>query len=249
MILTFLCCSVISIQRARNLVLFINRISGFDFLTLLSKKGRQQERGENMLQDDFNFLINQFGVNVKLKRIVDGTENDYIKEHKAIISNYKPSYSMPDFDDKKIHCQFKIKRGDIIEYDNVNYLIISDVQSKRSYEYKAIMRPMTNVFEFTYWTEGVIVDYDILGNPIYDPEPEEVTEEFPCIAYQEGSASIEGDRVRLPEERIIVILPDNKATEQVELNSKHQMNGTSYQVDNINLFQKGLRIFTMELNI
>lgn len=199
-----------------------------------------------MLKQDFDFLLDQFGVNVKVKEIVDGTQNDKIRKCKAIISNQEPTENLPSFDDKKIHCQFKIKRGDVVEYDNVDYLIISDVQSKRAYEYKAIMRPMTNVFQFTYMTEGVIVDWDRFGNPIYDPEPEEVTVEFPCIAYQEGSASIEGDRIRLPEERITVVLPDSKATEQVELNSKHQMYDTYYQIENINLLQKGLRIFTME---
>ncbi|WP_340002060.1 hypothetical protein [Oceanobacillus sp. FSL K6-0127] len=81
-------------------------------------------------------LINEFGVPIYI--------NEETETRKAIISNQKVSDSLPNFDDKIIHTNFKIKRGDVIVYDDVKYLVISDIQSKRSYEYKATMRPMTN---------------------------------------------------------------------------------------------------------
>lgn len=193
-----------------------------------------------MLQNDFKFLIDQFGQSVTL--------NDETGKRKAIVSNETVNDSMPSFDDKKISCLFPIKRGDVIEYENVLYLIISDVQAKRSFEYKAVMRPMTNTFKFTYWTEGEIDYYDRLGNPVYveGKEPEEVTEDYPCIAQQDGSPTIEGSQIRYIDERIIVTMPDNYATQQIEINSEHQMINYTYNIVNVNLLQKGLRIFAME---
>src|SRR5699024_623521 len=157
-----------------------------------------------MLNDDFNYLINQLGTNIYL--------NDETKPRKVLLSSRRISRTEINFDDRMVHTNFKIKRGDTIKYNNVLYLVFSDVQAKRGHEYQALIRPMTNSFEFTYWTEGGIVDYDRFNNPIYDPPPEEVTESLPCVAYQEGSPAIEGDKIRLPETRIKVVMPDNHAT-------------------------------------
>lgn len=191
-----------------------------------------------MLKDDFNFLIDQFSVPVNL--------NDETRIRKAIITNQAISNTLPSFDDKTIHCTFEIKRGDVIVYENVEYLIISDVQSKRVFEYKATMRPMTVAFAFTYMTEGVIVDYDRLGRPIYDPAPEEVTEEIPCIAFQEGIPALTSGQIVMSETRIKVVMPDNHITQQIEETDEHTVLNHRYSVEDINLLQSGLRIFTME---
>ncbi|GAA0432567.1 hypothetical protein GCM10008983_06440 [Lentibacillus halophilus] len=190
-----------------------------------------------MLEESFAQLLNQFAVPVKL--------NDETNTRKAIISSQNVSDSIPNFDDKTIHSNFKIQRGDIIHFNNVKYLIITDVQAKRTYEYKATMRPMTNTFEFTYTTEGEY-HYDRLGNKVWDVEPKEVTEPVSCIAHQEGSPTIEGSQIRLPEERIEVIMPDDNASSQIKMDSKHTIKNSNYKVVNINLLQSGLRIFTME---
>lgn len=193
-----------------------------------------------MLEQEFNILFEQFGVPVFVSR------EDVTR--KAIIKHQKVNESMPNFDDKTIHTNWKLERGMTIVYEGTEYLIISDIQSKRAYEYKAVMRPMTNVFRFVYWTEGVIDYYDRLGNPVYveGKEPQKVEEDYPCIAQQEGSPTITGSQIRQPEERIIITLPDNYATEQIEINTDHRILNYTYKIVNVNLLQKGLRILTME---
>ncbi|TFJ93655.1 hypothetical protein [Lentibacillus salicampi] len=191
-----------------------------------------------MLEQEFTNLVNDFGVPVTL--------NDETTTRKAILSSQTLSDTLPDFDDKTIHSDFPIKRGDVITYNDTKYLIISDVQAKRSYEYKATIRPMTNAFQFTYMTDGYYEETDRFGNPIWIREPEEVTEDLPCIAQQEGSPTIESGQIRLPEERIIVIMSDDNISQQIEINSNHQMMNDTYNIVNINLLQSGLRIFTME---
>lgn len=191
-----------------------------------------------MLSNDFNYMINQFGVDVIL--------NDESKTRKALLSSRGLRDLEVNFDDRVIHTNFKIKRGDTITYNDVIYLVYSDVQAKRGHEYKAVIRPMTNRFTFTYTTEGYFEETDRMGNPIWIIPPEEVTEDLPCIAYQEGSPTIVGSWIRLPEERVKVILPDNYITQQIKRNTDHQLYNRYYKIVDINLLQSGLRILTME---
>lgn len=190
-----------------------------------------------MFENEFNTLLNSFAVPVKL--------NDEEETRKAIISNQPVNESLPNFDDKKVTTNFPLKRGDIILYENTQYLVINDIQNERPCGFKAIMRPMTNVFTYTYMTEGVF-ERDRFGNKIWIIEPEEIIVELPCIAYQESSPTIEGGYIRQPEERIIVIMSDNDTTELIELGSEHSLLNANYEVININLLQHGLRIFTMK---
>lgn len=191
-----------------------------------------------MLSNDFDYMIKQFGVDVIL--------NDETKTRKALLSSRGLKDLEVNFDDRVIHTNFKIKRGDTIKYNDVIYLVYSDVQNKRGHEYKAIIRPMANTFKFTYWTEGYFEETDPVGNPIWIIPPQQVTEDLPCIAYQEGSPTIVGYWIRQPEERIKVIMPDNYITQQIEINTKHQLYNRYYKIVDINLLQSGIRIFTME---
>lgn len=198
------------------------------------------KEGDSILQDSFTQLLYNFGVPVTL--------NKETKTRQAVITNRTISDTLPSFDDKIIKTTFKIRRGDIILHQNVQHLVITDVEVKRAYGYKAIIRPMINSFEFTYETGGIVIDHDRFGNPIYEEghKPKEVTDTFPCIVSQEGSPTIEGGKIRLAEERINVIMPDNDMTKQIEQDKTYTLLGTDYNVENINLFQTGLRILNME---
>ena len=191
-----------------------------------------------MLDNDFNYMIKQFGVDVIL--------NDESKTRKVLLSSRGLRDLEVNFDDRVIHTNFQIKRGDTITYNDVIYLVYSDVQVKRGHEYKAIIRPMTNVFEFTYMTEGYYEEVDRFGNPIWIIEPEIVTEDLPCIAYQEGNPTLSSGQIVMPETRIKVVMPDNHITQQIEMNTEHTVLNHNYNIVDINLLQKGLRIFTME---
>ncbi|MBS3679935.1 hypothetical protein KGF86_06900 [Ornithinibacillus massiliensis] len=193
-----------------------------------------------MLQHDFNFMINEFGVPVKL--------NDETNTRKVLLSSRGISKIETNFDDRIIHTNFPIKRGDTMKYNDVIYLVYSDVQAKKGFEYQSLIRPMTNTFTFTYLTEGVIDHYDELDNPVYVPghEPREVIEKLPCIAYQEGNPTLSSGKIILPETRIKVIMPDNNMTEQIKMNTTHTVINHTYNIVDINLLQKGIRIFTMD---
>ncbi|ALX47868.1 hypothetical protein [Lentibacillus amyloliquefaciens] len=190
-----------------------------------------------MLQESFNQLLNQFSVPIQL--------NSETNSRKAIITSQSVSDSMPNFDDKNIQTNWEINRGDIIIYYNVEYLIITDVQAKRSYGYMATMRPMSNTLQYTYMTEGEYY-YDRLGNKVYTEEPKEVTLDLPCIAYQEGTPTLDGGQIVVPDNRITVIMPDNESSQKLQMNTEHQLLNHNYNIVDINLLQSGLRIFTME---
>ncbi|WP_010651169.1 hypothetical protein [Oceanobacillus massiliensis] len=191
-----------------------------------------------MFTEDFNQLIQEFGVPIRL--------NIETVTRKAILTNSKVSDSLPNFDDKSIHTNFKIKRGDVIAYEGVKYLIITDIQSKRSYEYKATIRPMTNTFTYTYYSDGYYEEVDRHGSPIWIIEPGELTEELPCVAFQEGSPTLTSGQIVMPETRIKIIMPDNEVTALIAMTSEHSIINHNYRVVDINLLQSGLRIFTME---
>lgn len=188
--------------------------------------------------NDFKFMLNEFGVDVML--------NDETITRKAIISNRTLSELLPDFDDKNIHVNWKLERGMVITYENVKYLVISDVQSKRTFEYKAIIRPMTNSLNYTYETEGYYEEVDRFGNPIWIEEPTIITLKLPCVAYQEGIPTLSSGQIVVPDNRITVIMPDNEDSKRIEMNTSHQLLNHTYKVVDINLLQSGLRIFTME---
>ena len=199
--------------------------------------------GYKMLEEEFSYLINQFGVSIFV--------NDDTQSRQAIISSQNQSDQLPTFDDKKIHCSFQIKRGDIIHFNEVKYLIISDVQSKRSFEYKATIRPMTNIFEYTYMTEGVILEYDRNGNPIYveGEEPKEITINIPCIAVQNNTPKIDGGQIATLENRITVIVSDNSITQQIAINDEYYLENHYYMVHDINLLQQGIRLLYLEWTV
>lgn len=194
-----------------------------------------------MLEQEFTNLINEFGTNVRL--------NDETITRKVIISSESQSDNVYDFDDRKVSTNFPITRGDTMVIGDVHYLVINDVQMKRGTgEYKSVVRPMSNVFNYTYMTEGVIIEYDRMGTPIYadGQEPQEITEPLPCIAYQEGSPTLTSGQIVMPETRIKVIMPDNEVTALIEMNSDHTVLNHNYKIEDINLLQSGIRIFTME---
>lgn len=190
-----------------------------------------------MLEQEFSQLIHEFGVPVYVNR-------EAVTRH-AIIKNQKVNETLPNFDDKTIHTNWKLERGMTIVFEGTEYLIISDVQSKRTYEYKAVMRPMTNTIEYPYLTDGVY-EYDRLGNKVWIEEPTVIDVEIPCIAIQDNTPSLTSGQIVLLDNRIQVIVPDDTYTEQLAINDNCDVAGLYYEVNNISLLQKGLRVFTLE---
>lgn len=77
--------------------------------------------------DDFSFLLEQMGKDI--------TIND--NPVRALISNTNLN---DNYDDKKISSTSPLRRGDVVNFNEKKYLIISEVNDQRFGHYKAIMR-------------------------------------------------------------------------------------------------------------
>lgn len=191
-----------------------------------------------MLQNDFNYMIKQFGVDIFL--------NEETKPRKAIISSKNTWGSLDEhFDDRLIHTAFPIKRGDYIEYNTVNFIVYSDVQVKRGHEYKAIIRPATNTIPIVV-KEREIIGRDPLNNPIYSDEPE-ITKDIPAIVYTE-SLTIAGYAVLVAQGEIRIVVGDNQDTRKIKVNNEYVIKNKNYKVWDINLLQDGLILLRASIN-
>ena len=198
----------------------------------------QIEVGENMLKREFNQLVNEFGVPISL--------NEEQRTRKVLLSSRGISSNEINYDDRHLHSNFKIQRGDSIRIDGVIYIVYSDVQAKRSFEWKALIRPCTNTIPITIQEEvREIIGRDPVGNPIYgDVIQEEIIEDFPAIVYRE-SISIDGQQIKIINTEIKVVMGDNEYTQEFKVNNTFNFFGTQYQLYDIDLFQRGLRLFSM----
>lgn len=191
-----------------------------------------------MLNNAFKQLTNQFSVEVYLNREVEA--------RRALITSKASSASFKEYDDRVIHSTFPIKRGDYINYQGVDYIIMSDIQADKGYKYKATMRPATNLLPvIVEEAKEIIIDWDRLGRPIFETIPE-VRENIPCIAFQE-TLSISGQAIVVKSAEIKIIVGDNDITQKVKVNDVHKLHDERYVIMDIDLFEKGLRIFSMEL--
>ncbi|MFS0672054.1 hypothetical protein [Ornithinibacillus sp. 179-J 7C1 HS] len=191
-----------------------------------------------MLEGEFTNLINEFGVDVYL--------NLETETRKVIVTSLTKTPDLYDFDDKKIHTDFPIKRGDTIKIDDTLFIVFSDVQLKRGYEYQSIIRPATNVIPIVIQEEVMeIVDVDPLGRPIYEVVSPEIREDFPCIVFQD-KISIDGSQIRVTQQEIQVVMGDNEYTQAIVQNDEFTFFDNYYRVIGVDMFQKGLRIFQME---
>jgi len=192
-----------------------------------------------MIQDDFNYMVDQVGTPVKL--------NLEQSKRKAIISSLTKSPDLYDFDDKRIHTTFPIKRGDSIKVNDTLYIVFSDIQLKSGFKYVSIIRPATNTIPITVQEEITEVkEYDRLGNPIsWEVIQEEIIEDFPCIVFQE-KVTISGSQIRITQQEIQVVMGDNEYTNEIVPNDEFTFFGNNYQVIGVDMFQKGLLIFQME---
>jgi hypothetical protein len=203
-------------------------------MTLTSSCCLVTERGEYMLSEAFTDLVEEFGVDISL--------ND--KPLKVLITS--KGINLNEFDDKVIHSDTSIKRGDIVRYADTNYIVFSDIQSKRSFEYKAVIRPATNTMPIRIQEEQITApDYDRYGNII--PGTGEtipaIIEDVPCIVYQQ-TFNVSGQQILVAESEINILMGDNEKSQKVEINDEYRLHDVTYKIYNIDLFKTGLRIFT-----
>ncbi|MEH6944008.1 hypothetical protein [Bacillus sp. JJ722] len=180
------------------------------------------------LVDDMTYFINEVGKDITIGDVTV----------KALIK----SFPVGDFDDKEISTLHPIKRGNIVEFDEIDYLVISESVSKKPLLFKAKMRNINH----TIIKKGEIVPikWDKFGNPIEWTEGEDKT--FYCIVDTQKFAIAEG-AVRVATGEIIITIADNEEyRSEFAINSTVDVVGGTYKVVNHDLTKKGLITMTCE---
>ncbi|MGR9049240.1 hypothetical protein ACQ4XT_11475 [Halobacillus faecis] len=179
-----------------------------------------------MFETEFSEFVNEFGVSVHINE----------ESRKVIISSKTVN---EDFDDREIHTDFNIKRGDIVQFDNGDWIVISEVAAKRSFEYKAIIRPCNQAIGVVTTEQVFTGEYDPMNRPIYDTV--ETTTNVPAFVDWQR-LSIEGTQIRLSDTDIDIVVQDNETTSTIVVNDEFDLIDKRYAVQNINKFKQGLLI-------
>lgn len=159
------------------------------------------------LDNDITYLLSEIGQNIKVNNI----------DSKAIINNVDN-----EFDDKKIITKSELKRGDYIEYNNLYFLIMDEINDKRyNNYYKGIIRKCNFNIKF------------IVGDRLF-------------LYY----AIIEGDKFYIQNDSIIsmsadtitVTLPKTDVTKQLKEQDCFIKWGKKWEIQGINYTKSGLII-------
>lgn len=117
----------------------------------------------NNIMEDMTYLLNTIGQDLTINGLTT----------KGIIK----SLNQGDFDDKQISTNYPIKRGDIVSFNDIKYLIISESVSTKPIFYKAVMRNLNQ--EVIVKGDKVPIKWDQFGNVIEWSDGEDVI--VPCF--------------------------------------------------------------------
>jgi hypothetical protein len=191
----------------------------------------------NLLQtdaDDFQFMLDSVGEEVK----VNGTTVKALITNTSLTSNY---------DDKKVTTLQSIKRGDMINYRNGDWLIISEVNGQRYNKYKAIMRKCNCSFQVQTGTVQTLKGYDSMGRPVYETTPVYVTAKG--IADVLWLSVTDSQQINLQQGQIFVTVQDNQDTQKIALGNTFTLMGETWKVDGINKTKVGLFVLTCSKSV
>lgn len=183
-------------------------------------------------KNDVQFLLDNAGKDV----LING------EKQKVLITN--PSIS--EAEEKYIHTLLSVSRGDLIEIEGDNYLVITESITKRHGKFKALMRHCNNEIKVAGETTKTIVGYNQFGEPIYEEivgEPSYV----PSIIDKNSFSVSEPNAIRLPDNQISVIVQDNNTNnEKFTVNFQFNVMGSEWKVINRDFTKNGLLILTCE---
>ncbi|MGG3845568.1 DUF6406 domain-containing protein [Aeribacillus composti] len=183
---------------------------------------------------DIQFLFDSAGLTVKI--------ND--AEQKALITNAK----IGDFEDKYIHTLQPIQRGNLIEYNGENYLVISETVTQRHSKYKALIRHCNYDIEMEGQEVCEIVGYNDFGEPIYECHPTESIN-VPAIIDKYTFKIDDFAPIRVPENQIIITMQDNETNKsKFVVNETFEVMGQTWKVIDVDMTRTGLLILTCELS-
>lgn len=166
------------------------------------------------IDNDIDYLIAQAGKEI----VING------KTATGIIG------SMSDnkvYDDKKIITRSAIDRGNIIDYSNGRYLVISEINDMRFDTYfKGVMRRCNYNIKFNF------------GGDI---------KEFPAIIETQVLDIDTGKFISVPSGKIIVTMQDNTETQKIKLQDKFIKMGSAWQIQGIDKSKVGLLILHCDI--
>ncbi|HZK43858.1 MAG TPA: hypothetical protein VFC73_06175 [Syntrophomonadaceae bacterium] len=157
-------------------------------------------------ENDFNFILANLGEDIFI-------DNNPIK---AVITN---TTIKTDFNDKQISTLTKINQGDRIKYNNLYWLIISEVNGKRYDKYKSIIRYCNHIIGFKIDNQPVCIPVIIYGSTIGIK-----TNAF----------------ISVPENKIVLTMQHNEMTSKINISDTFTKWGRLYEVEGIDLTQSGL---------
>lgn len=157
---------------------------------------------------DFLYLLDNIGTDITINGI----------PKRAVITNTSFSNSS-SHDDKNISTLENIKQGDRIEYNDLYWLIVSEVNGKRYGKYKGVMRACNH-----------IIGFNINDNPVC----------IPVIAYGSAIGITSNQYLTVPQDEIILTMQDNDITRQIKINDRLAKWNKAYEVIGIDSTEPGL---------
>lgn len=165
--------------------------------------------------DDFSYLLDNIGKDIQINT----------NSVRAVISTIKVN---KDYDDRNISTLEPINQGDLILYDNQNWLIISEVNGQRIIKYKGIMRKCNYTIKFNFQ-----------GN----------VKPFPAILETKLLDIESGQYVTLPIGKIVVTLQDNVDSRDIVLQQRFLIMGQAWKVMGIDKSKNGLIILNCDKDL
>lgn len=167
-------------------------------------------------QNDYLYLLSIAGDDIYIN-------NDTMPK-KALINNL-PVNRQADI--RTIATKEEIKRGDLINWDGGNWLIISEIGHKRYSYYKGIIQKCNYNIKFNF--SGTI-------------------KQFPCIADSKIFDIETNQYLSIPAGKIVVTLPNNADTDNITLGQRFISMKNAWKVSGIDRTKNGLLVLWCELD-
>lgn len=170
-------------------------------------------------------------------------------QRKAIISNLNMSV-MIDTEDRYISTLDSIERGNLVRYNNRNFIIITETVFQRYQKYKGIMRHCNFSITHTEVLEEdcVYLGEDGTGKPVYECTPT-VTEDtvIPLIVDTKSFSIDRNSAINLATNEITVVAQDNPFNKgKLVVNYNFNLMDIEWRVINVDLTKNGLLVLTCD---
>jgi len=166
--------------------------------------------------NDYLYLLSMAGDDIKI--------NDNPETKKALINNL-PVNRQADI--RTISTTSEIKRGDLINWDGGNWLIISEIGQKRYSYYKGIIQKCNYNIKFNF--QGTIKEFPaIVDSKVFDTE----TNQFFSV----------------PAGKIVVTIQDNADSTNIALNQRFIKMKQAWKVSGIDRTKNGLLMLYCDLD-